>query len=368
MATGRALPWLLVALLAAPGLAGGGAPERDGRPYAEAALCAREDVILCEDFDHPEHFEAALSAPGAYRTVWRNPGLASGTFEVVRGVEGRRISPAARFPAKPGPAGGFVWVANWDPGRGPTGNASTWGLLRRPGRGYANGLPPATDVHIRFQYYVTPDYAWPGDPKTDRYAFGVPWPVIDNKILYLFPPEGWERPTGAAYDAGLLTLPVYEPRTGARFSDTLVVRYGDTGDSFKYFPQCQQCKLHPRHDGYTFQSLALRNPGDAPAFGKLFRFDAGRWYTLELRYKLSSERNVRDGVVEVWVDGSKVYAADDLATCGNGEGDCSGIGAINLVAYHNGADTTRWRGQQVLDNLVVATRYIGPPASTPSRP
>ncbi|HTU03144.1 MAG TPA: hypothetical protein VMG58_15045, partial [Candidatus Sulfotelmatobacter sp.] len=32
------------------------APTRAGQPYAEAALCARADVILCEDFDYPGNF------------------------------------------------------------------------------------------------------------------------------------------------------------------------------------------------------------------------------------------------------------------------------------------------------------------------
>jgi hypothetical protein len=112
----------------------------------------------------------------------------------------------------------------------------------------------------------------------------------------------------------------------------------------------------------------LRDPHDTPRQGKIFRLDTNRWYTFELRYKLSSSRGVNDGGIEVWVDGTKVYSAFDLETCGSGVGDCSGLGAIYLGAYHNGSDRTVWNGQQVIDNLVIAKSYIGPPGGGTSTP
>ena len=124
--------------------------------------------------------------------------------------------------------------------------------------------------------------------------------------------------------------------------------------------------LQPNHYEYApYQSLTLRNPGDTPILGRIFRFDTNRWYTLEYRYKLSSSAGTNDGIVEVWVDGSKVYSANDLITCGDGLGDCSGIGAINVDAYHNSNDPTVWNGQQIIDNLIISRSYIGVPFTSP---
>ncbi len=338
------------------------APLRNGQPYAEAALCARPDVILCEDFDYPENFIYTGSV-GANNSTWVNPGLTTQVFGFVAGLEGRQLNPASAYPPAPGaPRGGAVWVANWDPARGPQGDGATWGKLREPGGAYANGSPPAREVYIRFQYYVTENYAWPGDPKTDPYYFGGCANPVDNKILYLFPPEGVANPTAAAYDAGLYTTVVWDPSSNSRFADALVIRYGDAGDNYKHFPMDFDATVSPPHMEYApFQSTALRNPGDRPQRGRIFRLDTGRWYTLELRYRLGSGPGVPDGAVALWVDGAQVYAAEGLATCGGGLGDCAGVGALYLGAYHNGADTTAWNGQQVIDNLVVARHYIGPP-------
>ena len=87
-----------------------------------------------------------------------------------------------------------------------------------------------------------------------------------------------------------------------------------------------------------------------------------------MHYKLSSTENAKNGAIEAWVDRTKVYSASDLATCGSGfpanypGNDCTGLGQIYIGAYHNGIDQTVWNGQQVIDNLVIATSYIGPPS------
>ena len=97
----------------------------------------------------------------------------------------------------------------------------------------------------------------------------------------------------------------------------------------------------------------------------MFRFNTNRWYTIELRYKLSSAPRAKDGVVEVWIDGTKIYSASDLSTCGVGiPQDYSGLGAIFIGTYHNAADLTVWDGQQIIDNLIVSKAYIGPPGSS----
>jgi len=79
---------------------------------------------------------------------------------------------------------------------------------------------------------------------------------------------------------------------------------------------------------------------------------------------MASGAGVANGTIEAWVDGVKIYSASDLPTCGGSPTSevCGGLGSVDIVAYHNGADTTSWNGQQVIDNLVIATSYIGPPA------
>jgi len=346
------------------------APIRPGQPYAEATKCADPNVLFCEDFDYPSNLECNTS--GVIPSIrWTNPGNVqqtnAGTY-----CYGLQINPAGNYPPQPAgsPAGGYVWTANWDPQKGPQGSGATLALLRMPGQNYANGTPPATDLYFRFQVYWTPNYAWPGDPRGDKYNWGVAWPIVDNKILYIFPPEGIASPTDASYDAGLHTQSgIYDPVQNARFADALAVRVGDASDGYKHFPMDSDALTNPRHMEYgPFQSLTLRNPDDQPIFGRIFRFNTDKWYTIEMRYKLSSAPGRKDGIVEVWIDGTKIYSANDLATCGGGLGGCEGIGAINVLAYHNVADNTTWNGQQVVDNLIVSRSYIGPGAFTKSPP
>ncbi|HTU02853.1 MAG TPA: hypothetical protein VMG58_13585, partial [Candidatus Sulfotelmatobacter sp.] len=209
-----ALVLTLVALVVSPAAAV--APTRAGQPYAEATLCARADVILCEDFDYPGNF----SMSGG-NTTWNNPALTTKTFAVTGGTAARQINPASQYPAQPAgsPSGGSVWVANWDPSKGTQGDGATWGVLRAVGGNYVNGLAPGKDIYIRFQYYVTSNYAWPGDPRPDAYGYGSSAFPVDNKILFLYPPEGVNNPTGSAYDAGLYTnFSVYDPTTNSRFA------------------------------------------------------------------------------------------------------------------------------------------------------
>lgn len=215
---------------------------------------------------------------------------------------------------------------------------------------------------MRFQLYWTSNYAWPGDPKTDKYGYRST--CIDNKILFIFPPEGLGSPASASYDAGPLTAcGVWDNINNARFADALVFRVGDAGDNYKSFPMDSDATNNPQHMEYApFQSLTLRSPNDTPIFGKIFRFNVDQWYTLEFRYNLSSSGE-KNGTVEAWINGTKIYSASDLATCTNAGqyGDCSGLGALIITAYHNSMDTTAWNGQQVIDNLIISASYIGPP-------
>ena len=343
------------------------APQRPNQPYAESTCNTDPNILFCEDFNYPSNFTFTQTCgAGCGTAVWSNPGLTTGTFDFSYGTDGRRINPATDYLAKPSgalPSGtqpDHVWVANWDPTKGITSNGATWGRLRESGGNYANGTAPATDLYFRFQFYLTPNYVWPGDPKLDKYNYTASNPV-DNKILFIYPPEGTGNPTGASYDAGLYTnSSVYDPTQNARFADAIAVRYG-TAQDFQYLPMCPACSHFPQYYEYgPFQSLTFRNPSDSKQLGRVYRLNTGTWYTFELHYKLSGT-NQANGMAELWIDGTKVYSQANMVTCGSAEsGDCSGIGGIFIGAYHNAIDKTAWNGQQVIDNLIVSRAYIGP--------
>ena len=341
----------------------GGAPLRSGQPYAEATKCADPNVIFCEDFNYPADFFCA-SFIGNNDTRWINPGWAKEVTDYSH-CQGRQINPVTNYLAQPAgsPSGGYVWASNWDSTLGTVGTGASQGQLRLPGGNYVNGSAPAQDFYVRFQVYWTPNWVWPGDPKLDKYDYGSN-PCIDNKIFFIYPAEGLDSPASASYDAGPFTsCGAYDPTDNARFADALTFRVGSSDDNYKFFPLCAVCSSSPKHYEYgPFQSLTLHNPNDQPIFGKIFRFNTGRWYTLEFHYKLSTS-GLQNGTVEGWVDGMKIYSANDLETCTNtAYGDCSGLGALILMAYHNSSDPTSWNGQQVFDNLIISRAYIGPPA------
>lgn len=357
----------------------GGAPLRSGQPYAEATKCADPNVILCEDFNYPGNFYfSGTDENNNHR--WTNPGLTTQEMGFLYSF-GRQINPATQYATKPqgplssGSQSDHVWVSNWDPTKGITGTASTWGKIREPGGNYANNTPPTKEIYTRFQVYFTPNWAWPGDPKTDKYNWGV-YPCVDNKIFGIFPSEGLSDPTSAAYGTDIMTsCGVYDPITGGRFANALVVRYGNNSDNNKHFPANIGATQNPQHLEYYYQlhggALPLRNPDDVPIAisfnnmsntGRLFRFNTDRWYTVEMRNRFSSAPDVRDGIVEIFIDGNRIYSANDLATCGSGLGDCSGVGAIVVLGYHNSSDATQWNGQQIVDNLIISKAYIGPPS------
>jgi hypothetical protein len=349
------------------------APQRANQPYAEDICSTDPNIIFCEDFNYPQNFFCSSPVDRANHR-WTNPAWAEEQRDFVWGCMGRQINTATTYPAKPigalgsGSQSDHVWVANWDAAKGYQDNGGSPGKLRLKGGNYVNGSAPAKDFYVRFQIYWTSNYAWPGDPKTDKYRYSTN--CVDNKIVFIGPVEWGDNPTAASYDAGPLTgCAVWDPVTNSRYSDALTFRVGTASDNYKTFPLCAQCSSNNQHNEYApYQctentAACWRNPHDTPKLGKIFRFDTNKWYTVEFRYKLSSGNGQKDGTIEAWIDGTKIYSASDLETCTNSgiSGDCSGLGYVWVGAYHNNNDSTDWDGQQVIDNLVISRSYIGPP-------
>ncbi len=345
------------------------------QPYAEATLCATGAVILCEDFNYPQ--DITYDGVGQHNCChFYNPGVAVDAYGFKQWAS-LFIKPLTDYSTnKTGgsmPSGSQpdnVWVGNWDASKGPQGGGNLWATVRQPGQNYLSGHTPAQarDIYYRFQIYFTPNFQWPGDPKLDTYNYSGKVQCYDTKILYIYPPGSEYNPTGAHYDAGAHTqCGVYDATTNTRFADALAFRYGNVSGNYKFFPLCANCAPYNNYQNYgPFQSLTLRNPHDQPLFKRAFRFDTGKWYTLEFRYRISSTDNVADGAIEAWIDGTKIYSELNLETCGSGSvGKCDPLGELYLGAYHNGNDgppsNNPWNGQMVIDNLVISTAYIGPP-------
>ena len=353
----------------APPVVTGGAPLRPGQPYAEAAKCAAPGVILCEDFDYPANFTCGADiGGGGQEYAWSNPGWA--VVPTGSACAGKSLVTQASVPTQPAgsPSGGYVKRVDPDDGEGQD-VGCLWGDCDRAtddsptGQTYANGLPLSNDLYFRFQIYFSSDYKWPD---------------FDNKIFFMWPNRYVDKPS-ANIDAGMIFgNGVFCPTFNENFNDALSFRVGSNAGNFKIYPADANTDGYAEHpeyclgNGYGNNSPDISRvdpPNDTPYPGTVFRFKKATWYTIEFRYKLGSE-GVDNGIIEAWVNGTKVYSDSDLETCGDGLGNCAAVQEIVQYFWYNafqeGGDLA---GYGLFDNLIISTAYIGPPsAATPSAP
>lgn len=382
----------------------------EGLPYAEPALCAGPNILACEDFNGgPAFFPQSMTGAGcpeSCQQAWYNPaqtGIGRGMAQVY-GTGNRQINPASsHYPkpqgAMPSKGSDYLWVMNWDPAKGSTnGDGSSWLHLRDVvndalQKTYANGMPPTNEFHIRFQIYWTDtargdnaSWVWPGFPKPDPYNNSGECNGL--KIMYHYTPGGTRSPASASTDGGIATDCTWWNGVlgsgGQRFGNGVHIATCGGPCNYEKFPMCsgQTCEgsQGPQHMEYgPFQSNNITShPNDqlipvGPNGGRVWRANIGQWYTIEYHAKWG-QPNTRTSVGELWVDGVKIYSANDLYMCASsgmqfdncGPGG-DGISAIYLSAYVV-ADDTPYNGQQIIDNLVVAAgdTYIGVPGQSPA--
>lgn len=400
-----------------------------GLEYPESICNTDPNVIMCEPFNMPNVVGCTGNcSPGT--THWYNPACVEDTFGFTYSA-GLSHELASAHPAKPQgamPSGAIpdsVWRTDWgDWVGGPSsqdafdGHAATNCILRRPGGAYVNGFQPVAGqrIHIRMQHYFDADYVWSGGQgrtnKPDHYGFaydGINGNCVDTKILAMYGPVNGTAfdPTNMGYDANLSTqcggfrTNAEQGATGTnggfRFADALQVRFGTVSCEFKAFPfvsaDFSGTPGCARHGEYKYANITTfgADPNETPSActvqyncenPRIFRFNRGVWYTIEVAYIMPSTTGGADGGIEVWIDGTRIYSVNDLATCGSGgiASDCLGVGILSLLNYHNTNvdgtgtsscgrwDCTPWRGGTVIDNLIMSTSYIGPPGGAVVHP
>jgi hypothetical protein len=341
-------------MCAASSLTYAAAPARSGQPYAESICTTDPNIILCEDFNYPANFPC-----DGEDGTWVNPGL----IEAIVGTcAGRVIDQASNYAAQPAgsPAGGYVRRANPDDGEGMV-SGCLWSDCERStsdstaGVTYQNGAALTNDLYIRFQVYFSADYKWPD---------------FDNKIFFLWPDRYTDKPS-ASLDAGMLFgNGVFCPSINENFNDALSFRVGDNSCSFKIYPSDNTAGCHPEHteycdgEGFGNNSPPVSEddpPDDTPHPGTIFRFRKATWYTVEFRYKLGTAGD-QNGTIEAWINGTKVYSDNDLATCGDGTGSCVAAAEFAFYNWYNFfQEGPGVGGYGLSDNLIISKAYIGPP-------
>jgi hypothetical protein len=336
------------------------APLRPGQSYTEGAKCAQSGVIFCEDFNYPSNFYCGPFGYNSGQYKWYNPGFTSSPTSGVY-CQSSSIQPAANFSPQPSgsPPGGYVKMVNLNLGMA---DGTDFGCIRgdcdrntSDSGNYANGLPITNDLYFRFQIYFSSDYVWP------TYA--------DNKILFLYP-DRYTGKTDANVDAGffLSAGQPFCPSLNRSFNDAINFRVGSNSCGYKTFPadaDNTNCGFN-EHFEYCNGVITTTPPNDTPTLGRLFRFNKSRWYTVEFRYKLSSP-GVRNGTIEAWINGVKIYSANDLETCGNygsSQGSCLSISEIFLSSWFNPFSNDKPKGYTLIDNLIISKNYIGPPSGS----
>lgn len=336
------------------------APQRSGQPYAEARCNTDPSIIFCEDFDYPQNFLCAggTGSQGNNQT-WVNPGLSNGgpfANQYCSSADFPNVA-ASGLPTAPGVSGG---VYRADMKKGAASASYDGCILGDCDRNtsdtpttYKNGSAATNDLYFRLQMYNSPNWYWPST------AYG-----LDNKVLFLYT-NRYVSKSDANVDAGL-----YFNASGRcngspqAYPDAISFRVGSNSNSYKWFPAHLSAGTHTEY--CPAAPLGTITPG------KLARIDTGKWYTIEFRYKLS-DSGVKNGIIQMWVDGVKVYDANDLETCGNfgaSNGDCYAIHEIFFEGswfnplYGDVAAAQAAGGFRLIDNFVISKSYIGPPGGS----
>ena len=88
-----------------------------------------------------------------------------------------------------------------------------------------------------------------------------------------------------------------------------------------------------------------------------FHFNTKQWYAIEMHVKLNSDEDTSDGILELWVDGVKIFSLTNFRWYGPLEEAIPGIGSFEL--QHIYYDRTSVDQPTYMDNIVISDEYIG---------
>lgn len=89
-----------------------------------------------------------------------------------------------------------------------------------------------------------------------------------------------------------------------------------------------------------------------------FNFIYNVWYSIEIHAKVNSSATQNDAILEMWVDGKKIFYLDNFRFYGPNNNVIPGIGTFEFQhIYYERSNSDQ---PTYMDNIVIADRYIGP--------
>ena len=218
------------------------------------------------------------------------------------------------------------------------------------------------DIYVRFNLRYQTGWKW-SDPAV------AATPGAIEKIIRIsrfngIPGDGlMQGPFGAAYEL----MPVWIPTW---------YQYLSVTPSYTMFNNQERRAPGYIENAYTTNELYTQTPSYYPVAPSLlteynpdhqarsFLWPSdGNWHNYEFRAKINSAPGSADGMVEVWIDGVKVFSKNNVPWVLAG-GDMSRY--WNIIDVLDNADLTAYSladhvtQKKYLDDVVVSTSYVGP--------
>lgn len=268
-------------------------------------------------------------------------------------------SPALNVKYRVGELAGMVLVHRWSQKKGVT-------ITRNPKNGlqlyeeipaseYQSKQHPGTPRELFFRYYI-------------KLAAGYQCSIEGKKLPGLAGRYGWWNSVGyyqfTAGNGGGATKGTYEPAGGySGWSMRALASIGPADDNpYKASVSPLTYAYHAAMPGPYGDNWTWGNDGSGVPL-----LEPDRWYCIEQHAKMNSVVGpfdqygngvgVADGVLEVWVDGIKVFAKTDVVFRKN---LAIGIDEVWLDHYHGGTVPAEADHGFAMTGVVVARKYIGP--------
>lgn len=111
---------------------------------------------------------------------------------------------------------------------------------------------------------------------------------------------------------------------------------------------------------YTGQNVSYDdyNNGIGGTDGE-FYFNTNQWYAIEFHWKVNTDANTSDGVLEAWVDGEKVFGISNFKYFNSGSRPIVNTFELQHIYYNRSATNQ----PTYMNNIIISDHYNGPIAS-----